>query len=627
MKQLSLKRGFCFMLTVVVSCFFMLVFLSNLSKNSFRASASSSSSYSGYYNGGSSSVSVDTAIDVADYVSEKFGADYSFSTFLGDIFSLGAAYIGAIFSDETTFSDVYNNWSLYISSNFSDGAWQEGSGLEDAGDFIRWAFYYGSDGELHFTDEYINSIYDYITPESYNQGIVQIPPNTSERLVNYYTSTASPIAINAITSYLSSSDPVFVPSYISTFYFDDDNDKCATSGSFFTSSLTLSTLQSSFSNLGIIIPFSSYSNYVTYLNYSVSSYSTTYYPLAYNMFLCYNDDGETYYLTSFSSDTPLFKSYSTSIDSHTGIYTNYGTWYSFSLPNPYNKYNSSYFGLSPSFIRTYYSYYYYIYNHDAADSSSSYENYDNICKFYLMGSVPIQVYTSVDWYDYYNSGEATSGVVYASQGDIYGALTDLDSDWSEIYSQLQDSYSEMLSQGKTLDEISETLSVASEEIAEQTGYLKSIASYCKTISEKLTTLINLSTVDTVADTVTAAASVVDAVESFVDDLIDDTLDGLYDSLEDALLASDSFSDLLSSFKSAFPFSLPYDFFLIINLLAHDPVTPEITWRMKFDSIGFDEVYSYDLSAFDSIVSVIRVFSSLLFIIALIKITMRLRKKE
>jgi hypothetical protein len=119
--------------------------------------------------------------------------------------------------------------------------------------------------------------------------------------------------------------------------------------------------------------------------------------------------------------------------------------------------------------------------------------------------------------------------------------------------------------------------------------------------------------------------------------ITDVVDGVaipVDTVEDKTIADDlpvadvvtdtsSLDDYtMKGLQSVFPFCIPFDFINFIGCLSAEPEAPRFEWKMTFlEGLGF-EPYTMviDLSAFNTVASVMRTMELLAFIIALIMVT-------
>lgn len=94
-------------------------------------------------------------------------------------------------------------------------------------------------------------------------------------------------------------------------------------------------------------------------------------------------------------------------------------------------------------------------------------------------------------------------------------------------------------------------------------------------------------------------------------------------------ASD-FSDISGTLKRKFPFSLPWDVYYLFTVLADTPKTPRFEIPFYIDRLGIHEVVVIDLSPFESVSRLSRLFLTLFFCYGLMNLTVKIvsvRKEE
>ena len=91
-----------------------------------------------------------------------------------------------------------------------------------------------------------------------------------------------------------------------------------------------------------------------------------------------------------------------------------------------------------------------------------------------------------------------------------------------------------------------------------------------------------------------------------------------------------FSDISGTLKRKFPFSLPWDVYYLFTVLADTPKTPRFEIPFYIDRLGIHEVIVLDLSPFESISKLSRLFLTLFFCYGLMNLTVKIvsvRKEE
>lgn len=94
-------------------------------------------------------------------------------------------------------------------------------------------------------------------------------------------------------------------------------------------------------------------------------------------------------------------------------------------------------------------------------------------------------------------------------------------------------------------------------------------------------------------------------------------------------ASD-FSDISGTLKRKFPFSLPWDVHYLFTVLADTPKTPRFEIPFYIDRFGIHEVVVIDLSPFEPVSKISRLFLTLFFCYGLMNLTVKIvsvRKEE
>lgn len=115
-----------------------------------------------------------------------------------------------------------------------------------------------------------------------------------------------------------------------------------------------------------------------------------------------------------------------------------------------------------------------------------------------------------------------------------------------------------------------------------------------------------------------------------DDSIDTPIDETIDIPEVVPDIANNFSDISVDLKNKFPFSLPWDIYYLFIVLADTPKTPYYEIPFVYERLGFDEKIVIDLSDFETLSKLSRLFFSLLYAYGLINWTVKIvsvRKEE
>lgn len=481
-----------------------------------------------------------------------------------DFFYYCLGSVGAVFSDETTLKSVRNQYNAIYANALSSP------------EEMRRIFYYGTDGQLYFTDDFLNQFRNIVDENSFNQGVFSIPYTTNETFYQSALSIGCLAITNSITSCLNGDDARLMVEY----------------GDYF---------NTGFSTVGLypVFPFSSFSAYRNFCDTSVSSSFLNIYLYSSSTSKVVSDPIYPW------NKTPSGGSFSTATTGN----AKYATFFS-------NSGNGlDYFTVSD------------------VPRVPGYPRYTAYAGFVGLGT--FEAYRSVDHMQYYLSGG--TGVI---RGNTYYAMDNAQNpdnifgkDWKAYYQGLQKQYKELAGEvaagNKTLKEINQTLSdqildtVAdiSQDVAQQTNYLKKILEEIRSISSKLT-------YSNVVGTVTAAGSLLSSICDALDSLFggeDGTVFSLLDFVENHIL-NESGQTAASIMKSVFPFSLPQDFYLILELLSVDPQTPQVHFKFELKRLNMSYDYTYVADDFAKLAYMTRFFSSVGFVLLLINFTNKILKK-
>ena len=475
---------------------------------------------------------------------------------------------GAVFSDDTTVKSVQNQYNTIYANALSSP------------EEMRKIFYYGTDGQLYFTDEFLSNFRSSVDEASFNQGVYTIPLCTDDTVVHEYTSIGALYLTNAITNALQGNSVLLIPSIQNTSF-----------GAYYKNSFSTGV---DVSSLSLVLSFGSFSSYKSFCNPSSKSWGV---------------GGARFYSDSSCTSTSVpFSRYSTSQSS-----------------SGFAALDDVSVNLSPLSVGSISM---------KICVSHTGENGSNTA-FYLFGSGNIECYSDVEHFKYYSSGG--TGVI---RGNTYYALDNaqnldeiMGKDWKTYYQGLQKQYKELAGEvasgNKTLKEINQTLSdqildtVAdiSQDVAQQTNYLKKILEEIRSISSKLT-------YSNVVGTVSAASNLLSAICDGLDSLFggeDSGVFSLLDFVENHVL-NESGQTAASIMKSVFPFSLPQDFYLILELLSVDPQTPQVHFKFELKRLNMSYDYTYVADDFAKLAYMTRFFSSVGFVLLLINFTNKILKK-
>ena len=495
-------------------------------------------------------------------INSDFLSDFKDNTAesLEDLFYYALGSVGAIFSDDTTLKSVKNQYNAIYANALSSP------------EEMRKIFYYGTDGQLYFTDDFLSQFRNLVDKSSFEQGVFSVPCVTNDKMVQTALSYGVLAVTNAVTTCLQGNDFRLMQDWETRKYFNDGF---------------------SFSGYYPVLAFQSFSRYSDFCNNN-SSYtvSTSFYSLA--------DSGA------------VLLSLPEQIDPWYCVPSSSGT---------YSRTSDTYYGSSFSAGKSVFDVY------------PSYYNVSNCPHFWGLGT--FEAYRSVDWLNFYTSGGTgvIRGNTYYALDNKQDADNIFGKDWKTYYQGLQKQYKELAGEvaagNKTLKEINQTLSdqildtVAdiSQDVAQQTNYLKKILEEIRSISGKLT-------YSNVVGTVTAAGSLLSSICDALDSLFggeDGAAFSLLDFVENHVL-NESGQTAASIMKSVFPFSLPQDFYLILELLSVDPQTPQVHFKFELKRLNMSYDYTYVADDFAKLAYMTRFFSSVGFVLLLINFTNKILKK-
>lgn len=487
---------------------------------------------------------------------------------MSDFFYYCLGTAGAVFSDDTTIKSVKNQYNTIYANALSSP------------EEMRKIFYYGTDGQLYFTDDFLSQFRSIVDENSFNQGVYTLPLCTDDTVVQEYASIGALYLTNAITNALQGNSVLLIPSLQHSNF-----------GAYYKRSFSTGV---DVSSLSLVLSFGTFSSYKNFCNPSYKSWGV---------------GGARFYSdSSCTSSSVSFSQYSTSQSS-----------------SGFAALDDVLVNLAPLSVGSV---------SGKLCISHTGENGSNTA-FYLFGSGNIECYSDVEHFKYYSSGG--TGVI---RGNTYYALDNaqnldniMGKDWKTYYQGLQKQYKELAGEvaagNKTLKEINQTLSdqildtVAdiSQDVAQQTNYLKKILDEVKSISGKLT-------YSNVVGTVSAASNLLSAICDGLDSLFggdDGGVFSLLDFVENHVL-NESGQTAASIMKSVFPFSLPQDFYLILELLSVDPQTPQVHFKFELKRLNMSYDYTYVADDFAKLAYMTRFFSSVGFVLLLINFTNKILKK-
>lgn len=555
--------------TVVMSIFFCTSFFIDLSA---AAAATEGSGGGGGHRGDYVELNrsdLDTEKTKAQ-INSDFISDFKDNTTesLEDLFYYALGSVGAVFSDDTTLKSVKNQYNAIYANALSSP------------EEMRKIFYYGTDGQLYFTDDFLSQFRSIVDENSFNQGVYTLPLCTDDSVVQEYASIGALYLTNAITSALQGNSVLLIPSLQHSNF-----------GAYYKNSFSPGV---DVSSLSLVLSFGTFSSYKNFCNPSSKSWG------AYGA--CFYSD------SSCTSSSVPFSQYSTSHSS-----------------SGFAALDDVLVNLAPLSVGSV---------SGKLCISHTGENGSNTA-FYLFGAGNIECYSDVEHFKYYSSGG--TGVI---RGNTYYALDnkqDKDNifgkDWKTYYKGLQKQYKQLAGEvaagNKTLKEINETLSndildsVAdvAQSVAQQTNYLKKILDEVKSISSKLT-------YSNVVGTVSAASNLLSAICDGLDSLFggeDGGVFSLLDFVENYVLDGAG-NTAASIMKKSFPFSLPHDFYLILELFSVDAKVPQVNFSFDLKRLGLSYDYSYTANDFQKLAYMTRFFSSVGFVMVLINLTNKILKK-
>lgn len=490
-------------------------------------------------------------------INSDFISDFKDNTTesLEDLFYYALGSVGAVFSDDTTLKSVKNQYNAIYANALSSP------------EEMRKIFYYGTDGQLYFTDDFLSQFRAIVDESSFNQGVFSVPFCTNDKLVQFALGVGCLSITNAVSSCLSG---------------DDMRIMCDWEPDYFNDGF-------SFSSLNVVLPFSSYSRYRSFCNNS-ASYSVS---------------------ASFYSDSNTLLSLPEQLD----------PWYCHLVNGSFSKSNQLYYGVSLASGQSSFNLYPSYYNIRGTLhfwGLGTFEAYRTVdwMKYYASGGTGVirgNTYYALD-----NKQD---------KDNIFGK--DWKTYYQGLQKQYKQLAGEVAAGNKTLKEINQTLSdqildtVAdiSQDVAQQTNYLKKILDEVKSISGKLT-------YSNVVGTVSAASNLLSAICDGLDSLFggdDGGVFSLLDFVENHVL-NESGQTAASIMKSVFPFSLPQDFYLILELLSVDPQTPQVHFKFELKRLNMSYDYTYVADDFAKLAYMTRFFSSVGFVLLLINFTNKILKK-
>lgn len=559
-----MKKIVTLITTVVMSIFFCTSFFIDLSA---AAAATEGSGGGGGHRGDF------IELDRADLDTEKTQAqinsdfinDFTDNTAdsLEDLFYYALGTVGAVFSDDTTVKSVKNQYNAIYANALSSP------------EEMRKIFYYGTDGQLYFTNEFLSQFRAIVDESSFNQGVFSIPYATNEDFYQSALSIGCLAITNSITSCLNGDDSRLMIQYDDYF-------------------------NTGFSTAGLypVFPFSSFSDYRKFCDSSSSSFLNIY---------LYSSS------TSKVISEPIYP------------WNKKPSGGSFSTVTTGNAKYATFFSLSGNGLD-----YFTVSNYPRVPGYPRYTAYAG-----FVGLGTFEAFRSVDHMQYYLSGG--TGVIRGNTYYALDNKQDKDNifgkDWKTYYQGLQKQYKqlagEVASGNKTLKEINETLSndildsVAdvAQSVAQQTNYLKKILDEVKSISGKLT-------YSNVVGTVSAASNLLSAICDGLDSLFGGEEGGVFSLLDfvENYVLDGAGNTAASIMKKSFPFSVPHDFYLILELFSVDAKVPQVNFSFDLERLGLSYDYSYTANDFQKLAYMTRFFSSVGFVMVLINLTNKILKK-
>lgn len=473
---------------------------------------------------------------------------------LEDIFYYALGTVGAVFSDDTTVNSVKNQYNTIYANALSSP------------EEMRKIFYYGTDGQLYFTDDFLKNFRSLSDKASYEQGVVAVPGCTNDKAIQYYTGIGALYLTNGITNGLNGNAPMFMRGL------------GLSSANTWMSPIDISPF-------GLVCNFSTFAAYQNYCSGASGGFGNL---ILYNLS---SFQVESITVDTFSAD----KSSDGSFPSKLSITISGGD-----IRN-----------CEPNItrLRDYNSYLFY---------SGTVECFTNLeyLKYYSSGGTGV-----IRGNTYYALDNAQN------VDDIMGK--DWKSYYQGLQKQYKQLAGEVASGNKTLKEINETLSndildsVAdvAQSVTQQTNYLKKILDEVKSISSKLT-------YSNVVGTVSAASNLLSAICDGLDSLFggeDGGVFSLLDFVENYVLDGAG-NTAASIMKKSFPFSVPHDFYLILELFSVDAKVPQVNFSFDLKRLGLSYDYSYTANDFQKLAYMTRFFSSVGFVMVLINLTNKILKK-
>lgn len=471
-----------------------------------------------------------------------------------DFFYYCLGSVGAVFSDETTLKSVRNQYNAIYANALSSP------------EEMRKIFYYGTDGQLYFTDEFLSNFRSFSDKASYEQGVVAVPGCTNDKAIQYYTGIGALYLTNGITNGLNGNAPMFMRGL------------GLSSANTWMSPIDISPF-------GLVCNFSTFSAYQNYCSGASSGHGN----------LC------LYNLSSFQAESITVDTFSADKSSDGSFPSKLSVTIS----------GGEIRNCEPNITRQrdYNSYLFY------SGTVECFTNLDYL-KYYSSGGTGV-----IRGNTYYAMDNAQN------PDNIFGK--DWKAYYQGLQKQYKELAGEVAAGNKTLKEINQTLSdqildtVAdiSQDVAQQTNYLKKILEEVKSISGKLT-------YSNVVGTVSAASNLLSAICDGLDSLFggdDGGVFSLLDFVENHVL-NESGQTAASIMKSVFPFSLPQDFYLILELLSVDPQTPQVHFKFELKRLNMSYDYTYVADDFAKLAYMTRFFSSVGFVLLLINFTNKILKK-
>ena len=541
--------------TVVMSIFFCTSFFIDLSA---AAAATEGSSGGGGHRGDYVELNrapIDTELTEAQ-INANFIDDFrnNLGDSMSDFFYYCLGTVGAVFSDDTTVKSVQNQYNAIYANALSSP------------EEMRKIFYYGTDGQLYFTDDFLSNFRSLSDKASYEQGVVAVPGCTNDKVIQYYTGIGALYLTNGITNGLNGNAPMFMRGL------------GLTSANTWMSPIDISPF-------GLVCNFSTFAAYQNYCSGASSGHGN----------LC------LYNLSSFQAESITVDTFSADKSSDGSFLSKLSTTIS----------GGEIRNCEPNITRQrdYNNYLFY------SGTVECFTNLDYL-KFYSSGGTGV-----IRGNTYYALDNAQN------LDDIMGK--DWKTYYQGLQKQYKQLAGEVASGNKTLKEINETLSKdildsvadVAQSVTQQTNYLKKILDEVKSISSKLT-------YSNVVGTVSAASNLLSAICDGLDSLFGGEEGGVFSLLDfvENYVLDGAGNTAASIMKKSFPFSVPHDFYLILELFSVDAKVPQINFSFDLKRLGLSYDYSYTANDFEKLAYMTRFFSSVGFVMVLINLTNKILKK-